>query len=199
MRVLTNVVLASMFTVAQAAGFAQSVSVGTPTSAQSGSITTVTIPVTVSTPPPSTTTTTASSHALLDVQAGSGDGVSGIQTINQSFQTIALPKVVLDTASGWNASANTYTIPATGVYLIISKMRLVDSTAPGIQFGQGASTQNVDGPYFTWNTTAGLRNYSVTFRMATFNKGDLVRMFSYADFGTGARVNSAEMTIEQVQ
>lgn len=198
MHAMKNFLVGSMVLAAATTGFAQTVTIGTPTSAASGGTTTVTIPVTVSTPPAVATTTT-SSLAILDVTVGNGDGTSTVQTLGPRFATIALPTVVKDSAKGWNTTTSSYTVPATGTYLIISRIRLVDGTTAGISYGQGTATQNVDGPYFSWSTVVGPRNSALNFRMVQLQKGDAVNLFSYVDSSAGARLNTAELTIEQVQ
>ena len=178
---------------------AQTVSVGSASSSTSGTTTTVTIPVTVATPAVTTTgTPTTSNLALLDVTAGTGDGVSTVQTLQGAFSTVSLPTVVTDTASAWNPKTFAFVAPSAGTYLVMSRVRLVDGTAVGTSFGQGVSNQTVDGPYFLWSTATGLRNESVNYRLVQLTKGESITLFTYAD-GNGAKLNSAELMIEQVR
>ncbi len=121
---------------ATVAAGAQTVTLGTTTSSTSGNTTTITLPVTVAVPA-ATTSAPAPAMNSLRVEAGTGYGLSTNQTAGNSFKTLKLNSVVTDTASGWNAAANTYTVPVTGTYLIVSGLRLADNVAPWHQLRAG--------------------------------------------------------------
>ena len=171
----------------------QTVSVGAASSVQSGSTTTITVPVTV-TAGTSTVGTTAAALPMLSVDTGSA---YGSQQVTTAFTTVAMGNVIADTANGWNAAANTYTVPNTGTYLIVSKVRLADGTGPGISYGQGVNTANVDGPYFQWATTAGVRSQSLNVRIVKLTAGQTVDLFAYVD-GATATVWTAALTIQEL-
>ena len=176
---------------------AQTVTVGSTTSTQNGNTTTITVPVSVAVPP-AATTTASPSMAALRVDVGDGTGSSTGQAITTAFKTIALPHVVTDTASGWNASANTYTVPTTGTYLIVSSIRFVDSVASGISYGQGVNTSNVDNTSFFWTTTAGMRNGSQNLRIMQLSAGQTINLFAYVDSPNALLIASASLNIQQL-
>ncbi len=176
---------------ASAVAGAQTVTLGSTTSTQNGSTTTITLPVTVAVP--ASTTVAAAAMNSLRVESGSSTN----QTIGGSFKTIALSSVVTDTASGWNATANTYTVPVTGTYLIISSVRLTDSLPTGTSYGQGVNTSNTDNPSFLWATTLGLRNGTTNMRVMQLSAGQTVDLFAYADNQVG--IASASLVIQQLQ
>jgi hypothetical protein len=60
---------------------------------------------------------------------------------------IGLPNILVDSSTKWNATNKTYTIPATGNYLILSRLRLPDNVSPVMGYGQGVHTSQVDGAY----------------------------------------------------
>lgn len=175
---------------------AQTVTVGSTTSTQNGMTTTITVPVSVAVPPVSSVA--ANPMASLRVEAGSANGSSVNQTLGAAFKAVALPTVVTDTASGWNTSANTYTVPATGSYLIISNLRLVDSVPAGISYGQGVNSSNVDNASFVWSTTAGMRNGFNNMRIMQLSAGQTIYLFGYLDSPTPIAISGASLSIQQL-
>ena len=155
----------------------QTVSVGTASTVQSGSTTTITVPVTVT----GGSTTVAGAAAALPLLSVETNGNSGMQTVGASFTTLALANVIADTANGWNASTNTYTVPNTGTYLIVSRVRLADGATAGMSYGQGVNTTNVDGTFFLWSTTVGVRNGSINTRLVKLTAGQTVNLYAYVD------------------
>src|SRR5665213_369950 len=149
---------------------AQSVTVGTLTSVQDGTTTTITVPVSVAVPP-GTTATTSLPLASFVVNA---TNTSGILNAGSAFTTVPMDTVVTDTASAWNWTTNSYAIPVTGTYLIVSHVRLADGVPPGISYGQGVNPTNVDNPDFLWTTTNGLRNVIMNTRIVQFTAGTAV-------------------------
>ena len=135
----------SVLLFATAVAGAQTVTVGSTTSTTNGATTTITVPVMVAVPP-ATGTSGTSSMASLRVEAGSGLGAPISQTLStaDAFKTVVLSHVVTDTATGWNASTNTYTVPTSGTYLIVSNIRLADFAPSGVSYGQGVDTTTVD-------------------------------------------------------
>ena len=173
---------------------AQTVTLGTTTSTVNGNTTTITLPVSVAVPP----ATTVAPAVMNSLRVKAAFGATN-QTIGASFKTVALPSVVTDTASGWNAAANTYTVPVSGTYLIVSTVRFADGIAPGVSYGQGVHTSNVDNPTFLWSTTNGLRNGSTNMRIMQLSAGQTVNLFSYVDSSTSLSVANASLAIQQLQ
>ncbi len=187
----------SVLLLASAFAGAQTVTVGTTSSTQNGTTTTITVPVSVAVPPaaPAASTTMASFRA--DTGATTG-GTTG-QTVGASFKTIKLPNVVTDSANGWNPTSSTYAAPTTGTYLIISSVRLNDSVAANISWGQGVNTSNTDSQTFVWATTAGLRNGFTNMRIMQLSAGQSVDLFAYVDHSNAVGIASASLSIQQLQ
>lgn len=129
-------------------------------------------------------------YPVLDVSVGNPT-TPGTQTIANAFTTIVLGTVNTDTASGWNTTTNVYTIPITGTYLIVSKLRFNDNTTANISAGQGVNTSNVDGPWFGWFETNAAayqgtaRNGNVNTRILYATSGTQLNMYAYFDAGGG--------------
>ena len=194
---MRNITLSAVLLATSFAG-AQTVTVGSTTSSVNGSTTTITVPVSVAVPP-APTVATAANMASLRVEAGNGDGTSTGQNVGTNFTTIILPRVVADSASGWNATANTWTVPTTGTYLVITNIRFVDNLVSGLSYGQGANTSNVDNASFLWNTTNGKRNGSTNTRIMQLTAGQAVDLFAYVDSSQPIAVSGASLTIQQLQ
>ena len=176
---------------------AQTVSVGSTSSSTNGNTTTITVPVSVAVPP--TTNVAATPMASLRVDVGAGLGTPCGQTFGVGFKTIALTNVIADTASGWNAGASTYTAPATGTYLIVSNVRLMDGAPANISYGQGVNTSNVDNNSFIWKTTGSLRNGFTNTRIMQLSAGQTVDLFLYVDSPNPVQLSSASLSIQQLQ
>ena len=172
---------------------AQSVTVGSLSSVQNGTTTTITVPVSVAVPP--ATTPVAPVLASLVVNA---TNTGGILNAGAAFTTIPMNNVVTDSASGWNWTTNSYAIPVTGTYLIVSHLRLADGTPSGISYGQGVNSTNVDNPDFLWTTTNGLRNVVMNTRIVQLTAGTAVRLFSYVDSTSPISVIGASLSIQQL-
>jgi hypothetical protein len=129
---------------------------------------------------------------VLDVSVGDGTNTT-FQTVANAFTTIILPIVATDTAGGYNTVASQYTIPITGTYLIVSKLRFADrlTSTPGVgvSFGQGVHTSNVDGSWFSWAVTTvasqqgDTRQGHLNTRIARFTAGSRINMYAYYDLG----------------
>jgi hypothetical protein len=181
--------LAVFLTSAFAVG--QTVSVGTPSTIQAGSTTTITVPVTVS-----GATATAGGATGLPMLSVETNTASGVQAVGAAFTTIKMGNVITDTAGAWNASTNAYTAPNTGTYLIVSKIRLSDNAMAGVSYGQGVNTSNVDGAFFVWSTTEGLRNSLANVRLVKLAAGQTVNLYAY--FDGPSSVWGASLTIQEL-
>ncbi len=183
---------------ATAAAGAQTVTLGTTTSSTNGNTTTITLPVTVAVPPAAAAAPAATLNSLR-VELGDGTGSASGQVLGANFTTIALPHVITDSAAGWNATANTYTVPVTGSYMIVSMIRFVDALPSGISYGQGVNTSNVDSPSFYWSATVGKRNGSINVRTVQLSAGQTVDLFAYGDTSSPLAIASASLSIQQLQ
>lgn len=173
---------------------AQAVTVGTLTSVQDGTTTTITVPVSVAVPPPATTPPSAPLASLV-VNA---TNTSGILNAGAAFTTVPMNNVVTDSATGWNWTTNSYAVPATGTYLIVSHVRLADSVASGVSYGQGVNSTNEDNPSFLWNTTNGTRNVLMNTRIVRLSAGTAVRLFTYVDSPSPLKLIGASLSIQQL-
>lgn len=126
------------------------------------------------------------------VVSSSGATLSGVAT---SFQALKFDTVSIDNGKNFNMQGGYYTIPFSGNYMIITKLRLADN-AGALSYGQAAGTILQDAPYFAWfqsNTTASYnRNSAVNVRLANFSSGSRVFMYGYG-FSSylGAEMNIA--------
>ncbi|MES2462071.1 MAG: hypothetical protein V4671_15915, partial [Armatimonadota bacterium] len=79
----------------------------------------------------------ASTSAI--VQGGNpSDGSSTWLTTHQSVISLPMNTVVSDSGGNYNSATAIYTVPATGIYQIIAKLRLADSTPANVGYGIGA-------------------------------------------------------------
>lgn len=176
---------------------AQTVSVGTMSSVQNGTTTTITVPVSVAVPP-TTSAPTATPKFSLDVESGNGSGTNVFQKVGNAFTTISLANTVTDTASAWSSTSNAYVIPTTGMYLIVASVRLADGAPTGVNYGMGVGSVNADSPSFTWSTTTGLRNGFNSSRIAYLTAGTPVNLFVYVDSSNPIGLAGASLNIQQL-
>lgn len=135
----------------------------------------------------------AKNASLVATYAGSAAAVT------TTFTKIICQTAVDDPGSNYNSGTGIYTCPVTGLYQIVSNLRLEDS-APEGNYGQGVHTSEADGPWFLWNDTNTLsnsrRNGLQNIRTARFNAGDQLRMYYYWDPDTGSTtITAAALTI----
>jgi hypothetical protein len=134
----------------------------------------------------SVSTLTMNKSTFMEVKFGSGAGAQ------QNFNwTTAFTKVnfhslsnysLTDNGGNYSAANDWYVCPVSGIYMVITKIRVTDSTAANISYGQGAGTSAADSPTFLWQQTfTATRNGSHNVLVAHFNSGDQVRMFAYAN------------------
>ena len=189
----------SVFMFAATFAGAQTVTVGSTTSTTNGATTTITVPVSVAVPPASGTSGTPMASFRAEVGGGLGQSAGQTFSTSDAFKTIALSRVLVDTASGWNASTNSYTVPATGTYLIISNIRLTDFAPQGISYGQGVDTSNMDSYSFLWvSTGAGPRNGFLNSRIMQLTAGQKLSLFAYVESKTPINLSSAILNIQQL-
>ncbi len=139
----------------------------------------------------------AAASEFSDVSRGSGS-----QTISpSSFTKITLPTVNSDTESNWDGTNNWYTVPTTGLYLILAKIRPSDGTTAGTTVAIAVHTSEVDGAYLKWGKMGplgtGVNRTTVDYqRLAYFTAGDQLRLFTYSD--EGYTVNQAGLQIVKI-
>jgi hypothetical protein len=125
----------------------------------------------------------SNSSTFVDVSGAIGQVISG------SFQTVVMGTVNSDVSGLYNSSTGIYIVPVSGLYQISGSIRAADTTAAGRSFGVGVHNANMDGAWFFWHAVQGTTDTGMNrttypyFRVARFNAGDQLRMFSYSDGG----------------
>jgi hypothetical protein len=127
----------------------------------------------------------ARSSVIFTASLGTGSGGTTNATIAEdAFNTVPLPAVTSNVGGGiWNATDNTYRVPASGTYIIKSSIRLVDGSVPRNIF-QAVGVVNADVPKGIWQTNTGGsgRRWTMLYvRIAYFNEGDLLRLYTFSD------------------
>ena len=141
----------------------------------------------------------ARSSVIFTASLGTGVGGNTNTTIAaNAFNTVPLPNVTKNVGGGvWNATNNTYRVPASGTYIIKSSIRLVDGSGSRNIF-QSVGTLNADVPDGIWQTNpapAGTRRWTMLYvRIAFFNEGESLRLYTFSD-GTGANLSDASLNI----
>jgi hypothetical protein len=142
----------------------------------------------------------ARSSVIFTASLGTGIGTNTNATIAADvFNTVPLPNVTKNEGGGiWNATNNTYRVPASGTYMIKSSIRLVDGSASRNIF-QAVGVINADVPDGIWQTNISplgvTRRWSMLYvRIAYFNEGDLLRLYTFSG-GTSANFSDASLNI----
>ena len=141
----------------------------------------------------------ARSSVIFTASLGTGVGSNNNAAIAANgFNTVPLPNVTKNEGGGiWNATNNTYRVPASGTYMIKSSIRLVDGSGSRNIF-QAVGVLNADVPDGIWQTNpspSGTRRWTMLYvRIAYFNEGDLLRLYTFSD-GTGANLSDASLNI----
>lgn len=115
-----------------------------------------------------------------------GDFYNGIttQTLNGgSFQAIAMDTVDENVGGGsWDGSL--YTVPATGRYLGVARIRIGANAAARSVYG-AIGTANADVSHGIWRHMGGvIRDVMLVVRVSTFTQGDKVRLVLFNDSST---------------
>jgi hypothetical protein len=140
----------------------------------------------------------AGSSVIFTASLGTGSGGTTAVTITQNgFNTVPLPAVTSNEGGGiWNATDNTYRVPASGTYIIKSSIRLIDGSASRNIF-QSVGTVRADVPDGIWqtNTGGGGQRWTMLYvRIAYFNEGDLLQLYMFSD-GRVANLSDASLNI----
>ena len=115
------------------------------------------------------------------------------------FTTIPLTQEFVSGPPTFKPATSEYLIPRSGIYDCSAKLRLKDNYGL-VSHGLGIGRQNVDGPFFAWDTfpTGSIGGYDrfvlQNRRVFWLNQGDLLRIFGFVDGGTG-EVNKAELIV----
>jgi hypothetical protein len=137
--------------------------------------------------------TTAFVESAISAISGAGvlldaSYVGALTLTTGAFTTLVLNTVSVDTASGYSTSTGLYTIPATGIYMIVTKLRPADGSTEFVSYGQGAGTTLADSTNFQWFMTVSTttpstfaRNESINTRIMRLTEGQTISMFYYDD------------------
>jgi len=105
----------------------------------------------------------------------------------QAYNIVAL-SVISDPGNNWNSSGNYWTVPTSGTYQIVVKLRLADYSDVGAQceIGAGNPSSFGDTPNGLWFTVvSGNSGYNRTSAsdtiIAHFNSGDHIGMYADPD------------------
>lgn len=134
-----------------------------------------------------------------DAAAGNGNGTATVQTLGAAFTTLNLPVENSDAGGNFDPTTSLYTVPSAGLYLIIAKVRVLDSDGPGRGLGIGVHTTATDGPWFVWQAITSPAGGRVTLdyqRLAKFNAGDALRLYAYAT--SSQALSNLSLTIVRV-
>ena len=139
-------------------------------------------------------TSSTGSPTFLDVVS------SNALNLGSGFNTVLVAGVNQDTASAFNRQTGLYTVPTSGYYLCVAKLRFADNVPGQINYGLGVGTTNLDNPSFTWfltnSSSSGYsRNGASNSSIGYFTAGQQIRMYAYVDAATTLPVNSAELSI----
>lgn len=116
-----------------------------------------------------------------------------------SFVTVTYGPATPSTNVGggtFDTGTGIYTVPATGRYLILARVRAEDNM-PARSVGVGVHYYLDDGPYFVWRTTGAPRDVLTYQRVDSFTAGTQLRTFIYSDGGTYPLI-AAALTIDRI-
>lgn len=116
-----------------------------------------------------------------------------------SFVTVTYGPATPSTNVGggtFDTGTGIYTVPATGRYLILARVRAEDNMPPR-SVGVGVHGSNADGPYFVWRTTGAPRDVLTYQRVDSFTAGTQLRTFIYSEGGTYPLI-AAALTIDRI-
>ena len=116
-----------------------------------------------------------------------------------SFVTVTYGPATPSTNVGggtFDTGTGIYTVPATGRYLILARVRAEDNM-PARSVGVGVHGSNADGPYFVWRTTGAPRDVLTYQRVDSFTAGTQLRTFIYSEGGTYPLI-AAALTIDRI-
>ena len=108
-----------------------------------------------------------------------------------TFTRLNIDSVTYDPSGGFDTTNRWYTIPVTGYYIVVARVRLPSGQTAGIDTGIGVNTAENDGtPQFSWQEYQSGRTSIDIVRVDKFNAGDQIRAYVYFDsamtIGAGA-------------
>jgi len=108
-----------------------------------------------------------------------------------TFTRLNIDSVTYDPLGGFDTTNHWYTIPVTGYYIVVARVRLPDGLTAGIDTGIGVGTAESEGtPQFSWQEYQSGRTSIDIARVDKFNAGDQIRAYVYFDsamtIGAGA-------------
>lgn len=138
--------------------------------------------------------------AIASVYWAFDQGAQNQQIPNQNFIKVNLPTKNADTHNAFNTTTSTFTVPTgqSGYYSIVAKLRYADSTGT-YSYGIGMGGSLDDQPYFLWSQSLSSRNGLLNERIAWFNAGDQIFLYTYQQRGQNAGVQAAEMSIYRIK
>jgi hypothetical protein len=122
------------------------------------------------------------------VESVNGSGAGTVQTIsNNTITQLDLGAASTANGGGYNAGADTYTVPGGGIYVAHLHVRIADSAAAG-NIGLSFHNNNTLGYYTGWNQhtaagTGGVRNSFQYMRVASWSTSTVLRAYMYQDSG----------------
>ncbi len=123
---------------------------------------------------------------------------------NQAANTVNIASVT-DSHNAWSNTTRTYTVPQTGWYLIMGRIRLMDNLAVGTNYGMSIDSAYADNINMTWATTVGvtLATRRATLdnqRLVYLTQGQTLKLFVFLDVLLGTNsISSAELSIIRVR
>lgn len=134
--------------------------------------------------------------------AGDASGYYNFDIGTSGYNVVAL-SAVSDPGNHWNSTGNYWTVPVSGTYRIVVKLRLADTTDVGAQCEIGAGDPSSfgdtpDGLWFTFvlGNSASNRTTALDDIAQHFNAGDKIGMYAAPDDnGNDMGGNNATMTI----
>ena len=126
--------------------------------------------------------------ALTFTDTGISPGALMPGVVNSYFQNLPISNIIADTANGWQPSSQTYKIPVTGWYSVITSWRVSDGSQGGISCAINGHTSIADTASDHWFVTAQVasgqsaRNGSINAKIAYYEAGEEI----YIVAGAGA-------------
>lgn len=123
------------------------------------------------------------------IESQNGNGAGTVQTISTggSATVLDLATAVTSNGGGFNAGADTYTVPGGGIYVAHLHVRIADSAAAG-NIGLQFHDSSTFGHYTQWNQhsaagTGGVRHSFQYMRVASWSTSTVLRAYMYQDSG----------------
>ena len=133
--------------------------------------------------------------------ASVGTGAAGSATVAiapiDTYYAIPLTTVVTNRGGGNWTNNTTYTIPSSGVYMIRSSVRLVDSS-PAREFYQVVNDSAQDIPEGAWHNSGTGRRFTMQYsRLSRFTAGTQLRLYVYSESKVG-NISAASLSIVKI-